>query len=100
MVSLPWAGMSTEVFPDVSTLPLTLFLVLLCKIHRASHSATQRTTYEITFRGIGQTMWQVLAGRVVSGFGQAGMMVLAAVVITGNFQRIHAYMIGSYEEFN
>lgn len=30
-------------------------------------------------------MWQVLAGRVVSGFGQAGMMVLAAVVITGQF---------------
>lgn len=28
-------------------------------------------------------MGQVLFGRVVSGFGQAGMMVLAAVVITG-----------------
>lgn len=68
-------------------LPLTLALVLLCEFYGALHSTTQRTTYEPTYRGIGQTMWQVLVGRVVSGFGQAGMMVLAAVVITGNFPR-------------
>ncbi|KAI0378093.1 MFS general substrate transporter [Hypomontagnella monticulosa] len=32
--------------------------------------------------GAGQTMWQVILGRVVSGSGGAGMMSLAAVIIT------------------
>lgn len=30
-------------------------------------------------------MWQVILGRALSGSGQAGMWVLAAVVITGEF---------------
>ncbi|KAM0806628.1 putative Major facilitator superfamily (MFS) profile domain-containing protein [Seiridium cardinale] len=32
--------------------------------------------------GIGQSMWQVILGRVISGSGGAGMMVLAAIVVT------------------
>lgn len=33
--------------------------------------------------GVGQSMWQVIVGRVISGSGGAGMMALAAVIITG-----------------
>ncbi|XXG94494.1 hypothetical protein Hte_000751 [Hypoxylon texense] len=32
--------------------------------------------------GVGQSMWQVIVGRVISGSGGAGMMALAAVIIT------------------
>ncbi|KAI2784530.1 MFS general substrate transporter [Daldinia loculata] len=32
--------------------------------------------------GIGQSMWQVIVGRVISGSGGAGIMTLAAVIIT------------------
>lgn len=32
--------------------------------------------------GIGQSMWHVILGRVLSGSGQAGMWVVAAVIIT------------------
>ncbi|KAI0520684.1 major facilitator superfamily transporter [Xylaria bambusicola] len=32
--------------------------------------------------GLGQSMWQIILGRALSGSGQAGMWVLAAVVIT------------------
>ncbi|KAI0125632.1 major facilitator superfamily domain-containing protein [Xylariales sp. AK1849] len=32
--------------------------------------------------GVGQTMWQVILGRVISGSGGAGMTVLAALIIT------------------
>ncbi|KAI2640355.1 MFS general substrate transporter [Hypomontagnella submonticulosa] len=32
--------------------------------------------------GVGQSMWQVILGRVISGSGGAGMMSLAAVIIT------------------
>ncbi|KAI1810241.1 major facilitator superfamily transporter [Poronia punctata] len=32
--------------------------------------------------GLGQSMWQVILGRALTGSGQAGMWVLAAVVIT------------------
>ncbi|KAI0854300.1 MFS general substrate transporter [Daldinia vernicosa] len=32
--------------------------------------------------GIGQSMWQVIVGRVISGSGGAGIMSLAAVIIT------------------
>ncbi|KAI1180574.1 major facilitator superfamily transporter [Nemania sp. FL0916] len=32
--------------------------------------------------GLGQSMWQIILGRVISGSGQAGMWVLAAIVIT------------------
>ncbi|KAI1382018.1 MFS general substrate transporter [Hypoxylon crocopeplum] len=34
------------------------------------------------FIGAGQSMWQVIIGRVISGSGGAGMMALAAVIIT------------------
>ncbi|KAI8958462.1 MFS general substrate transporter [Daldinia sp. FL1419] len=34
------------------------------------------------FIGVGQTMWQVIVGRVISGSGGAGIMTLAAVIIT------------------
>ncbi|KAI0898165.1 MFS general substrate transporter [Annulohypoxylon nitens] len=32
--------------------------------------------------GVGQSMWQVIVGRVISGSGGAGLMSLAAVIIT------------------
>lgn len=32
--------------------------------------------------GVGQSMWQVIAGRVISGLGGAGMSVVVAVLIT------------------
>ncbi|KAH7379780.1 major facilitator superfamily domain-containing protein [Cadophora sp. MPI-SDFR-AT-0126] len=32
--------------------------------------------------GIGQTMWQVIAGRVVAGLGAAGMTVIVSILIT------------------
>ncbi|KAF3061750.1 Vacuolar membrane amino acid uptake transporter fnx2 [Daldinia childiae] len=35
-----------------------------------------------TLIGIGQSMWQVIVGRVISGSGGAGIMTLAAVIIT------------------
>ncbi|KAH7033705.1 major facilitator superfamily domain-containing protein [Microdochium trichocladiopsis] len=37
------------------------------------------------FIGLGQTMWEVILGRLISGSGGAGMTVLAAVIITGEF---------------
>jgi hypothetical protein len=33
--------------------------------------------------GIGQSMWQVITGRVVSAVGAAGMVVIVSVLITG-----------------
>lgn len=33
--------------------------------------------------GIGQSMWQVIAGRIIAGLGAAGMTVIVAVLITG-----------------
>lgn len=33
--------------------------------------------------GIGQAMWQVIAGRIVSGIGAAGMTVIVSILITG-----------------
>lgn len=35
--------------------------------------------------GIGQTYWQVLAGRAISGIGGAGMTALVSIIITGGF---------------
>ncbi|KAI1480275.1 MFS general substrate transporter [Daldinia eschscholtzii] len=32
--------------------------------------------------GVGQSMWQVIAGRVISGSGGSGIMTLAAIIIT------------------
>ncbi|KAI1761365.1 MFS general substrate transporter [Hypoxylon sp. FL1150] len=32
--------------------------------------------------GVGQSMWQVIVGRIISGSGGAGVMALAAVIIT------------------
>ncbi|KAG4413482.1 hypothetical protein IFR04_013383 [Cadophora malorum] len=32
--------------------------------------------------GIGQTMWQVIAGRVIAGLGAAGMTVIVSILIT------------------
>ncbi|KAI1045843.1 hypothetical protein LB505_010619 [Fusarium chuoi] len=34
------------------------------------------------FRGAGQSMWQVILGRVISGSGGAGMTTMASVIIT------------------
>lgn len=34
-------------------------------------------------RGLGQTMWQVILGRAVTGSGAAGMASLGLVLITG-----------------
>lgn len=33
--------------------------------------------------GVGQTMWQVVLGRIVSGAGASGMSALVSVLITG-----------------
>ena len=33
--------------------------------------------------GMAQSMWQAVAGRVVSGLGGAGMVVIVSVLITG-----------------
>ena len=33
--------------------------------------------------GIGQSMWQVIAGRIISGLGAAGMTVIVSILITG-----------------
>jgi hypothetical protein len=33
--------------------------------------------------GIGQEMWQVIAGRVVGGIGGSGMVALVSILITG-----------------
>ena len=35
--------------------------------------------------GIGQSMWQVIVGRIVSGLGAAGMTVIVSVLITGTW---------------
>ena len=32
---------------------------------------------------MGQTMWQVILGRVISGFGASGMAGLVSILITG-----------------
>ncbi len=36
-------------------------------------------------RGAGQSMGQVILGRVISGSGGAGIIALAAVIITGEY---------------
>ena len=35
--------------------------------------------------GIGQTMWQVIGGRVIAGLGAAGMTVIVSILITGTY---------------
>jgi hypothetical protein len=40
----------------------------------------------ILHRGLSQSMWQAVMGRVVCGLGGAGMVVIVAVVITGEFK--------------
>lgn len=37
-------------------------------------------------RGLSQSMWQAVTGRVVCGLGGAGMVVIVAVLITGEFK--------------
>lgn len=37
------------------------------------------------YRAIGQTYWQVLAGRALSGIGSAGKIALASIVVAGEF---------------
>ena len=49
--------------------PITLFAM------------TVYADYEL--RGVGQTMWQVILGRVISGAGAAGMAGLVSILITG-----------------
>ena len=39
----------------------------------------------ILYSGAGQSMWQVIVGRVISGSGGAGLTSLAAVIIAGKF---------------
>jgi MFS family permease len=39
----------------------------------------------VSFSGIGQELWQVILGRVITGLGGAGMVTMAAVIITGKF---------------
>jgi MFS family permease len=39
--------------------------------------------------GIGQTMWQVIAGRIVAGIGGAGMTVIVSVLITGKSRNMN-----------
>lgn len=36
--------------------------------------------------GVGNTMWQVIVGRVISGVGGAGMTALVSILITGEQQ--------------
>jgi hypothetical protein len=42
--------------------------------------------------GVGNTMWQVIAGRVISGVGGAGMTVLVSILITGK-QQIYVRLV-------
>lgn len=37
----------------------------------------------IWYSGIGQSYWQVLAGRAISGIGGAGMTALVSIIIAG-----------------
>jgi len=37
----------------------------------------------ISVRGLGQSMSQVILGRVISGAGSSGMTVLVSILITG-----------------
>ena len=33
--------------------------------------------------GTGVTFWQVVAGRIISGIGSSGMIILVSIIITG-----------------
>lgn len=56
-----------------------LWYVELCL---AKHIAS-KLIFVSFFSGIGQTYWQVIAGRAISGVGGAGMNGLVSVIIAG-----------------
>lgn len=44
------------------------------------------------YSGVGNTMWQVIVGRVISGVGGAGITVLVSILIIGR-QQIHVRLV-------
>lgn len=69
----------------ILSLSYTIFAAACILWYGALIIVTIHLSLIVSFSGVGRELWQIILGRAITGLGGAGMVTMAAVIITGQF---------------